>query len=125
MRYVGIDFGTKKVGVALSNEGGTMAFPHAVLPNDALLFDAIRQLAHEQKGTVIIGDSRAHDGSQNPVAKEARAFGARLEADGLTVLYEPEFYTSKEAERIQGRSTLTDASAAALILTSYLQRNHA
>jgi RNase H-fold protein (predicted Holliday junction resolvase) len=38
-------------------------------------------------------------------------------------MYEPEMFTSKEAERIQGRSEKTDASAAAIILQSYLDRN--
>ena len=41
----------------------------------------------------------------------------------IPVYLEPEFYTSAEAERVQGKSALTDASAAALILKSYLERH--
>jgi putative Holliday junction resolvase len=122
MRYVGIDYGDKKVGIALGSEGGTMAFPETVLKNDPTLFAMVRALAKEYGDRVVIGDSRANDGSENPIAKEARAFGTRLEADGVTVAYEPEFYTSREAERIQGRNSMSDASAAAIMLTSYLRR---
>jgi putative Holliday junction resolvase len=122
MRYIGIDYGDKKVGIALSNEGGTMAFPEEVLKNDPSLFAVVRALAKEHGDCVVIGDSRANDGSDNPIAKEARAFGARLHADGVAVFYEPEFYTSREAERIQGRNSMSDASAAAIMLTSYLRR---
>jgi len=31
MKYLGIDYGTKRIGLARSNEGGTMAFPHGVV----------------------------------------------------------------------------------------------
>ncbi|OHA83925.1 MAG: hypothetical protein A2937_03230 [Candidatus Yonathbacteria bacterium RIFCSPLOWO2_01_FULL_47_33b] len=38
MRYLGIDYGTKRVGVAVSDEGGTMAFPYAILESDETKF---------------------------------------------------------------------------------------
>jgi RNase H-fold protein (predicted Holliday junction resolvase) len=49
-------------------------------------------------------------------------FKKKLEKDGFTVHFEPEFMTSVQAERWQGKSILTDASAAAIILQSYLDR---
>lgn len=123
MRYIGIDYGNKKVGVALSDENGEMAFPHSVLKNDDNFVDDILGLIRVHKATVVIGDSRANDGSENPIAKEAKMFAARLEEDNVVVRFEPEFYTSQEAERIQGRTDMTDASAATLMLNSYLRRN--
>ncbi len=124
MRYIGIDYGTKKIGVALSDENGVMAFPHSVLKNDDTFFLEIVSLVNMHHATVVVGDSRANDGSENPVAQEAKIFAARLEEEGIRVRFEPEFYTSREAERLQGRSDMQDASAAALILNSYLQRNN-
>jgi putative Holliday junction resolvase len=129
MRYIGIDFGTKKVGLALSDEAGTMGFPHGILPNDERLFPALAKLIKEkQVGTVVIGESRDFTGMENPVAKEARAFGERIwEELKVPVLYEPEVLTTQEARRlIDGTRAMhgaVDASAASLILTSYLSRH--
>ena len=123
MRYIGIDYGDKKVGVAISNEMGTMAFPHAVLKNDVTFRPAIMTLIKEHEAQVVLGDSRAHDGTPNPIDAAIRTFASYLESEGVTVHFEPEHYSSKEAERIQGRTALTDASAAAILLTSYLNRH--
>lgn len=123
MRYIGIDFGSKKVGIAISDEGGRMAFPDSVVLNDASLVPSIVAKARALQATVILGDSRDMKGNENPIAQKIRAFGAELERQGIATAYEPEWFTSKEAERIQGRHAMTDAAAAALILNSYLQRN--
>lgn len=128
MRCAGIDFGTGKVGVALSDEAGAMGFPHAVFKNDQALIKELAALFSAQKvGMVVIGESRDFSGAENPVAKEARAFGDRLhEATGLPVEYEMEILTTQEARRdLEGNRTRTrdvDAAAAALILTSYITR---
>jgi putative holliday junction resolvase len=122
MRYIGIDYGHKKIGIALSNEGNTMAFPHSVVQNTPTFRDAILKLVHQHAGSVVLGDSRAHNGSENPIAKDIRSLGEWFLSEGVAVYYEPEHYSSKEAERIQGRTGKTDASAAAIILNSFLSR---
>lgn len=131
MRYLGIDFGTKKVGLALSDESGAMGFPHGILPNSPrLLAEVSALIAKENVGAIVIGESLDFSGKENPVAKDARAFGEELsEATGLPVSYEFEALTSQEASRsIDGtrerQANPIDASAAALILTSYLSRSH-
>ena len=133
MRYLGVDYGSKKVGLALSDEAGTMGFPHAVIPNTPRLVDEVRALvAKENIGAVVIGESRDLAGVDNPIAKDARAFGAQLaECAGVPVFYESEVFTSAEARRAPEKEMKSraqksrapiDASAAALILTSYLAR---
>lgn len=122
MRYIGIDFGSKKVGIAQSDDEGRMAFPDRVVPNDGQLFAIVRDLALSTKATVVLGDSRDFAGNENPIAIKIRAFGEELGKEGIVVVYEPEWFTSREAERIQGRTKDTDASAAALILNGYLTR---
>ena len=129
MRYLGIDYGTKRVGVALSDEGGSMGFPHAILPNDERLLHTLVALIQKEKvGTVVIGDSRTLAGEKNPVAADAEAFAKMLskEAD-VSCVFESEVFTSIEARRgpdgtYLGGTEAIDASAAALILTSYLSR---
>jgi len=131
MRYLGIDYGTKKVGLALSDEAGTMGFPFEIIPNDHALSDALSLLIETKKvEAIVIGESRDFAGNPNPVANAARALGDELaERTGAAVHYEPEMLTTQEARRdFEGARTNhgnVDASAAALILTSYLSRKHA
>jgi putative Holliday junction resolvase len=131
MRHLGIDYGTKKVGLALSDEGGNMGFPHAIVPRDGRLIDEVLALI-ERKGVekVVMGESRNFAGGENPVAKEAKEFALLIERrSGIPVAFEPETLTTQEARRdFEGirmpGSPAVDASAAALILTSYLSRTH-
>jgi putative Holliday junction resolvase len=131
MRYLAIDYGTKRVGLALSDEGGNMGFPHCTLTNNGRLIDEVLGLiSRKEVGEVVIGESLGFDRTPNPVAKAAKEFGALIERrTELTVSYEPETLTTQEARRdFEGvrqpgsGSTLVDASAAALILTSFLDR---
>lgn len=135
MRYLGIDYGTKKVGLALSDEAGTMGFPHGIVKNTPKLTEDIAALiAKESVGAVVIGESHDYSGALNTAGVFARAFGQELAArTGTPVFYESEVLTTAEARRApakepKSRSPKTyeqvDASAAALILTSYLSRNH-
>ena len=134
MRHLGLDYGTKKVGVALSDEAGTMGFPHEILPNNPELLGTLTALVAEKGvGAIVMGDSIAFDGTENPVAHEARAFAGKLtDATGIAVSWEPETLTSREARRMHEPREKTrkpaskaaiDDSAAALILTSYLSRS--
>jgi putative Holliday junction resolvase len=136
MRYLGIDYGSKRVGLALSDESGTMGFPHSIIPNTPRLAEELRALiAKENVGAVVLGESQDFSGTDNPVMKDARALGNSLAASAdVPIFYEPEAFTSAEARRSPHKEEKTrapksfvqvDASAAALILTSYLSRtNH-
>lgn len=125
MRLLGIDYGTKRVGVALTDENGAMAFPHDTLPNDAALRERLAELAKEKEvGAIVIGLSYALDGVPNAVQKEIDALATHLkETLKIPVHLEPEQFTTQAALRLQGRTEKTDASAAALILDGYLIRN--
>ncbi len=127
---MGIDYGTKKVGLAFSDEAGTMGFPFDIVLNDAKLSDALSLLVEDQHiDGIVIGESRDFQGNLNPVANAARALGDELlERTGVPVAYEPEMLTTQEARRdFEGvhshKRGDVDSSAAALILTSYLTRH--
>lgn len=131
MRYLGVDYGSKRIGLALSDEAGTMGFPHAILKNTPRLIDELRVIiAKENIGAVVIGESRNLAGGENAIAKDARELGSLItERTGVSVFYESEVFTSVEARRVPAKTEKTrspqkrsdvDASAAALILTSYL-----
>ncbi|TSC61897.1 MAG: putative holliday junction resolvase [Parcubacteria group bacterium Gr01-1014_48] len=124
MKVMGIDFGSKRVGVALSDENALFAFPHSVMKNDDTLLENVLALARsEGVRKIVMGESKNYKGSPNVIMKEVEAFKERLLKEGnIEVVFEPEFLTSAEAERIQGKHDTLDASAAALILKSYLDR---
>lgn len=124
MRYLGIDYGTKRVGLALSDESGTMAFPHTVVPNSSELCATIAALVQEKAvSEIVIGHSLGRDGAPNAVHAEVETLIQDLTLQlGIPVHLEPEQYTTQAATRIQGRNDQTDAAAAALILDSYLMK---
>lgn len=120
MRYLGIDYGTKRIGLALSDEEGRVAFPHATLEaGPKALSEVAAIIAKERIQRVVIGESRNFKNEPNVVQEDIEQFKKDFEElCGLTVAYQPEFMTSAQATRSGG----DDSSAAALILQSYLDR---
>lgn len=125
MKILGIDFGSKRVGLAISDESGKMAFPHSVILNDGNLLPEIeKMIKKENVESVVIGESKDFKGKPNEIMKEIEKFKKILEQKTkMPVLFEPEFMTSQQAEHIQGKNIMHDASAAAIILQSYLDKN--
>lgn len=123
MKIIGIDFGTKKSGVALSSEDNSLAFPVEVIETNKLLSFIISLSEKEKSTQVVIGESTTFDMADNPVMKDARGFAEKLKEVGLSVAYENEFMSSMQASRIQGYNKKQDASAAAIVLQSYLDKH--
>jgi len=125
MKYIGIDYGKKRVGIAVSDEGGQFAIPKEVLQNDDKLIAKIALLAQEVKAEiVIVGESKDYKGNDNLIMEKVTPFKAALEGQGVQVVFEPEFMTSYAAQRFQGKNEFHDASAAALILQSFLDKKN-
>ncbi len=124
MKYLGIDFGLKRVGIALSDDGGTMAFPKYVLNNDKNLMINIKKICDDEKvEKIIIGDSKDSNMKDNPVMKEIRRFTDVIFKEiKLPTEFQLEFMTSQQAVHLQGENDMIDASAAAIILQSFLDR---
>jgi putative holliday junction resolvase len=124
MKLMGLDYGTKRVGVALSDDKAMMAFPHVVLPNDPALMKSIEEIVNKEKvGMIIIGHSFDRKGGTNAVHEKVEELIQDITLHiGIPVELEPEQYTTQEALRFQGRTTMTDAAAASIILNSYITR---
>ena len=122
MRYLGIDYGTKRVGLAISDSEGKMAFPLDVLDSENNLIPEITKICKENDiGEIVVGESLDFHQNENLVMEAIKPFVKDLQfSTGLPISLHPEFLTSQEAERIQGKNNMHDASAAALILKSYL-----
>jgi putative Holliday junction resolvase len=133
-RLIGIDHGTRRIGVAVGDSETGMAFPRPPLVATDAAPQAIRVLAEAEGATeVVVGLPLNMDGSEGHQAGVARAFGDRLRAIGLEVTYCDERLTSWEAaERLaepgqrQTAADSIDSAAAALILEQYFadRRRH-
>ena len=122
MRLMAIDYGEKRVGVASTDESGSFALPRAVLDNDTALLDKVIRFKEENKiDKIILGESKNFLGEDNLIQKKILEFKTELEEKGVEVVMHPEVLTTMEARQIQGQTDMTDASAAALILKSFLE----
>ncbi len=140
MKYLGIDYGSKRIGLSISDENASFAFPLEVLKNSEESLGRISEICKEKNiGTIVVGDSQNFQMQKNEIMKEVSPFVEELrKISGLPVLFHPEFMTSQEAERLQPRrlrsgsrlrrretkNDMLDASAAAIILKSYLDTKH-
>ncbi len=127
-----LDLGERRIGVALSDEGRTIAQPLTVLARAGRDKDvaAIAALAAEHRaGLIVLGLPRQADDSLAPMGEKALTLGRRLaRVTGLAVAYVDEFETTVEAHAAmlegnasrQKRRSAVDKLAAALILRRYL-----
>ncbi len=126
MKYLGIDYGSKKVGFSQSDDDGRFAFPLMISPNDQMLLRDTLELIREMKfGVVVIGESVDQNGKPNAIAKDARAFGMKVEdAVDVKIVFEKEWYSTVEARKQPGKegSHDVDDQAAALVLQRYLDK---
>lgn len=141
MRVLGIDFGTRRIGLALSDASGILATPWtaisaAAAPRgsaarvaDFLKDRRARDEAVAEIAEIVVGIPRRLSGEDTDQSAAARAFAGQLSAiTGLRVHLQDERLTSREAEsRLavrerdwRARKARLDAAAAAIILQDYL-----
>lgn len=125
-KILGVDFGTKKIGIAVSDKDGNFALPKLVLQNDKdLIQNTGKIIQDEDIEEVVIGESLDYKGEENVVMEGAKKFANELkERFNVVIHFEPEFLTSHQARSIQGDGKMIDASAAALILQSFLDKKN-
>jgi len=135
-KIVGIDYGARRVGVAVSDDGRMVAFPRTVLPNDEHLMDTLASLAEEEQvERFVVGESDNPAGGINTIARRITIFAEALKVrTGKAVELVSEAYSSAEARRVfereiaRGRSEkrpVVDAAAAAIILQLHLDKVYA
>ena len=135
MIWMGIDIGSRRVGVAVSDAGGIIAHPLTTLDagtGGALPLARLTELvADREVGGIVVGLPRRLDGTHGPEARAAEAVAEQLRAElGVRVELWDERLTSVQAERLlvdagvrrKKRREATDRIAAALILQGFLDR---
>lgn len=137
---MGIDYGTKRVGVAVSDEGASIAFPKVVLGNSPRLFDELLDIIKtESVDAIVVGKSMDTAGNRNAIMDDIDVFVEELEKlSGKTIHMEDERFTShflksfdfsKSIEKPISRNRnkkpvqqAIDAQAAASILQRFLEK---
>jgi putative Holliday junction resolvase len=135
-RVIGLDHGSRRIGVAVGDEETGIAFSRPALRRTRAVDDlaALASLAREEGATrFVVGLPRNMDGSEGPQAAAARDFGTALAALGHQVEFVDERLTSWQAgedlaqggRRPSRRSGERDSAAARLILQEYLSAHRA
>jgi len=131
-RILGVDYGERRVGIALSDPTGTIASPLTTLPNDGRLLASFRNIVEDQNvAEMVVGEPRTMKGEVGKRAEEARLFAARLrESFSLPVTLWDERLTSVRAhqsmlemgmkKKQRAEKSSVDQIAAALLLQNYL-----
>ena len=127
---VGIDYGTKRIGLAASDPARRTAFPVGVIEVSDTVIASIAEAAAERSATLlVVGLPVGLSGSEGESARAARRLGDHLAAEtGLPVEYADERFTTRSAEQLlvssnvkrRKRRTVVDAMAAAVMLQNYL-----
>ena len=133
MRVLGIDLGSKRIGIATSDRSGTIATPYTVLLRCGSMGGDHRNIAkmvvEEEAEAVIVGLPLNMDGSEGKAAQAARVEAARMATVvGVPVHVHDERLTTVEADRVlmeqkmkaQARRRIVDKVAAAVMLQSWL-----
>lgn len=143
MRFLGIDYGIKRIGAAVSDERGILAFPKEIIENSSSAFDRLGKMIRAESITeIVVGESKDFGDDDNPLAARIEIFISELEKHfALPVHKQKEFLTTVEARRSkegkanrnksgahsrkkESSQSPADASAAALILQRYLDKKN-
>lgn len=128
MRYLGIDYGEKRIGVAISDPLGRIAFPKKLIFNrgrEAVLAQLKMLLEEEKISVIIVGLPVGLNGKDTEQTKKVRDFAEMLKKElDVSVEFENEVFTTHMVEHAGIKREHTDEAAAAVILQSYLDKQN-
>ncbi len=144
MKFLGIDYGSKRIGLAVSDENAQIAFPKEIILTKDHPLEHIGKILKEDNITeVVVGESMNFEGEANKIEKDIENFVEDLKNNfGVVVHKQKEFLTTVEARRVgvtkasshkseshskikKEKGGKVDAGAATLILQRFLERyNH-
>jgi len=126
MRYLGIDYGHKRVGLALSDEEGILGMPFKTVANKNLIKTLRKIVKEEGVGKIVLGLplnlKMEETGQTRTVLKFKDELGKHLRETPVEL--ENEFLTSFQAEKWGAEGEDIDSSSAAIILQSYIDRRN-
>lgn len=132
MKFIAIDYGQKRTGIAATDAGGCMAFPRRTITmttRDAFFAELLSVIETEAPQGIVVGLPQLEDGTDTLTTRQVRNFVERLKRRcELPVYFMPELLSSYEAEAelreagLGGRrlDKVIDQQAAVRILDSFL-----
>lgn len=135
MRYLGLDLGTKTLGVAISDKTNTIASPYKTIKyqNNNELITELKQIIQEKDiGTLVLGYPKNMNNSLGFAVERTLNFKKEVEKSiNLPIILMDERLSTTEAENIlismdksrEKRKKIIDAYAAAIILDTYLKES--
>lgn len=110
MKYLGVDYGAKRVGFSLSDDGGVFAFPFKILSNDLFLIEAVSKICEmENVQAIVVGESHDLSGKPNKIMGSIEEFVKNIEIEtSLPVYLQKEFMTTVEARGREGKEQFND-----------------
>lgn len=143
MKYLGVDYGSKKIGIAISDDRGSLAFPRDIIINDENHIKHIQNLCNQEEILdIVIGKSVDYQGNDNAIEKKILNFIKILNKGNIYTIHRiDERMTtslissenrhnfqknqnsknfSKNAKSIRESSKNDDAKVAAVILQNFL-----
>lgn len=129
---MGVDFGTTRVGLAISDPLGLTARPLSVVPRSVVLDEVVNLVKEQDIGTIVVGLPTGLSGGEGVSATEARKLAEEIRTvTGVDVVMVDERFTSRLAEvallesgmKRRKRRETVDKVAAAIILQDYLDRS--
>lgn len=136
MKYLGIDYGTQKIGLAVSDASGTMAFPKTIIGSGiSALRNILDLIASEEIEKIVVGNSMDLAGGRNQLMEDIDAFIEELEKlTGLPIVLQDERFTSSAVRAFDWTKPVAtprrtsvprpalDDRAAAIMLQRYLDK---
>lgn len=134
MRYLGLDLGTKTLGLAISDKTNTIASPYTTLrfnTYEELVMELKKIVEEKDIGTFILGYPKNMNNTLGPAVERTNAFKSVLQENfSLPIILIDERLSTVEAENIlistdtkrKKRKQIIDSYAAAIILDTYLKR---
>ncbi|MBF0410666.1 MAG: Holliday junction resolvase RuvX [Candidatus Riflebacteria bacterium] len=132
MKFIALDVGTKRIGVASCDRMEMIASPHSVVPVDGKTFEKIKKITEDEEvDGIVVGLPLSMDGQERNACDEVRKFIEKLKTFVSIPIYEvDERVTTKIAEsslieggmRREKRKEIRDSVAASLILRTFIDK---
>ncbi|MCL5077193.1 MAG: Holliday junction resolvase RuvX [Actinobacteria bacterium] len=135
MRYVGLDYGQRRIGISVSDSAGRIAVPSASFTRSNDLAQDLRRLASAirefEPDLVVVGYPVSLSGQPGSSVQAMKTFVGQLKKLlEIDVIFHDERFTTAEASRLlrqanmsaKAQRSVVDASAAAVMLQSYLDK---
>ena len=129
MKILSLDYGEKRIGLAIGDTETKLALPYGVIPRtaDELVLEQLQQiLTEEDIGTVLVGEPLSTSGKTSAQTVVSRQFAEFLKSQlGVPVVLFDERFTSQRADAAAaggGKVRTRDELAAMFLLQDYLER---